>query len=179
MTAQTERKSKPNQRISPSQVVTFAAILIASAAILFIIFYPTLSNRMYLDDDLGDQNIPFRYLYAQGLHAGRIDVWTPSLFYGFYAHAEGQTGMFHPLHLLLYRFIPFIQAFGIELLTNYLALWVGCYLLYFRWTRDRLAAAFGAFVFTFAGTNTPAIVNRMAVIAHIPFMLLALDHCIR
>jgi hypothetical protein len=181
MTALHERNKSHEHPLSASEGVIFAATLSASAALLLIIFLPTLSNKMYLADDLGEQNIPFRYFYAQGLHAGRIDLWNPALFYGFYAHAEGQTGMFHPFHLLLYRFIPFIQAFGLELLINYLMLWLGSYFLFHRWTSDRVAAAFGAFVFTFAGQNAPAIVhvNRIAVIAHIPWMLFALDHCIR
>jgi hypothetical protein len=125
--------------------------------------------------------IPLRHLYSDGLRAGRIDIWTSSLFYGFYEHGDGQMGMFHPFHLLIYRLIPFVQAFGLELSINYLALWVGSYLLFYRWTKDRIGAAFGAFVFAFAGSNAPAIVhvNRVAVIAHIPWMIYVLDRFIR
>jgi hypothetical protein len=96
-------------------------------------------------------------------------------------HGEGQMGMLHPLHVLLYRFVPFVQAFDLELLAIYLALFVGGYLLFYKWVQDRLAASFGAFVFSLAGTNLMQIVhtNQVAIVAHVPWLMIALDHCIR
>lgn len=176
-----ERISKSSQPLLAPEGVMLVATLIASAMMLSIIFYPTLVNKLYIADDLGTFTIPLRHLYAEGLRAGRIDVWTPALFYGFYEHGEGQMGMFHPFNLLLYRLFPFVLAFGINLLAIDLALWAGSYFLFYRWTKDRIGAAFGAFVFAFAGSNMPAIVhvNRVAVVAHIPWMLWVIDRYIR
>jgi hypothetical protein len=159
----------------------FAAIVLGSAVIFSAIAKPIWANHLYVVDDLVNFTIPTRLLYATGLHAGRIDVWSPALFNGFYAHADGQTGMFHPLHLLLYRFVPFTQALGSEILLNYVVLWAGSVLLFYKWTQDWVAAAFGAVVFTFAGSLTPSIVhvNKITVVAHIPWALLALDYCLR
>jgi len=179
--AGSERTVNAAHSLSLAERATLAATLVAGFVILGIVFYPTLADKLYLANDLGHFTIPLRHLYANGLRAGRIDIWTPSLFYGFYEHGEGQMGMFHPLHLLIYRFIPFVQAIGLELVANYLALWAGSYLLFHKWTGDRVAAAFGAFVFAFAGSHTPAIVhvNRIAIVAHMPWMLYALDRYIR
>ena len=171
---------KRGPKISVYEAVILPATIIAAAFLLWKIVYPAFFDKFYLANDLGWFTIPMRHLYADGLRAGRLDIWTPSLFYGFYAHAEGQMGMLHPLHLFLYKFVPFAQAFSLELLIIYLALSVGSYVLFYHWIRDRIAAAFGAFVFTF-GTDLIAIVhvNRVAIIAHIPWMLFALDRCVR
>jgi hypothetical protein len=148
---------------------------------LCLLFSPALFNKFYIADDLGSFTIPLRHLYAEGLHAGRVDLWCQALFGGFYMHGEGQMGMFHPLHLFLYRFMPFVQAFNLEQLAIYLALFVGSYVLFYKWVRGRLAASFGAFVFSFGGTNLMQIVhtNQIAIIAHAPWLMIALDRCIR
>ena len=113
---------------------------------LWMLSWPALLSKFYIADDLGCFSIPLRHLYMEGLRAGRVDLWSPSLFGGFYMHGEGQTGMFHPMHLLLYRFVPFVQAFTLEIVTIYVVLFSGSYLLFWHWVRDRIAASFGAFV---------------------------------
>jgi hypothetical protein len=70
---------------------------------LWTIFSPALLNEFYIADDLGSFTIPLRHLYAEGLHAGRVDLWCSALFGGFYMRGEGQMGMLHPLHVFLYR----------------------------------------------------------------------------
>ena len=167
--------------LSDPGAIALTAIMLASFVGFWMIFRPVLNGKLYLEEDLLNFNIPIRFLYAEGLRAGRIDIWTSSLFHGFYMHGEGQMGMFHPLHLLLYKFVPLTQAVGSEILINYLALWVGSGLLFYRWTRDWMAAWFGAFVLTFAGPVIPSIIhiNKLAVLAHVPWSLLALDYGIR
>ena len=158
-----------------------ATTVSACALMFWALLWPAFLNRFYIFNDLGAQNIPLRYLYMEGLRAGRIDLWSPAVFAGFYMHGEGQIGMLHPVHLLLYRFIPFVQAFDLELITIYCALFAGCYLLFQRWGVDRLAASFGAFVFSLAGTNLVDIahVNEIAVVAHAPWLMIALGNCLR
>ena len=64
------------------------------------------TGRVFAMLDLASFSLPMRALYQEGLRNGYLPIWTPSLFAGFYAHAEGQTGMLHPLHLLLYGTLP-------------------------------------------------------------------------
>lgn len=164
-----------------SETIILTALLLASLLMFLLILSPTLQNKLYLNNDLHAFMIPLKYLYASGLRAGRLDLWTPTIFSGFYMHGEGQIGMLHPFHLLLYRFVPFTQAFGLELLAIYLVLFAGSYLFFYDWTQERVSALFGAFMFTFGGTNLLSIihVNKVAVIAHLPWMLLAVDRCFR
>ena len=41
------------------------------------------------------------------------------MFGGYYLFGEGQLGMAHPWHLLLYRFLPLTPAFNIEIVSSY------------------------------------------------------------
>ncbi|MHC4714716.1 MAG: hypothetical protein ACYTAN_15850, partial [Planctomycetota bacterium] len=61
---------------------------------------------------------------ADCLKRGTDFNWLPNIHCGFYLQGEGQAGMYHPLHLLLYRALPFTAAFNLELFLSYpLMLW--------------------------------------------------------
>ena len=66
---------------------------------------------MFTLDDLGAYHIPMQYLYAAALHRGETLLWTPSVFAGYYVFGEGQVGMAHPWHLLLYRLLSAERRF--------------------------------------------------------------------
>ena len=44
--------------------------------------------------------------FSGGAAGGDSVLWTPSIFAGCYMHGEGQVGLFHPFHQLLYRLLP-------------------------------------------------------------------------
>jgi hypothetical protein len=156
--------------------------LIAAAALLCTAMaIPLLAGRVYVADDLGAYHLPLRAFYAQQLKAGESFDWLPSLFSGFYLTGEGQAGTYHPLHLALYRFLPLRVAFDLELLVSYPLMLAGSYLLLRRWLLRRDAALLGALAFTFSGFNLLHFVhpNAVAVVAHWPWLLWALDHALR
>ena len=83
------------------------------SAVLFApLAWPLVTGRVFVFGDLQSFNLPIRHLYQSALEAGDSVLWTPSLFSGFYLHGEGQVGMCHPLHYLLYRFLPLGPAFN-------------------------------------------------------------------
>jgi hypothetical protein len=151
--------------------------LATGALILGVLALPLFLGQVYTDDDLGHYHLPIRFFYAQSLAVGDSFAWFPNLLNGFYIHGEGQAGMYHPLHLLLYSTLPLATAFNLELLLSYLCMLVGTFLLIQRWGIQRDAAMFGALVFAFSGFNLLHYLhlNAVAIIAHIPWLLLALD----
>ena len=151
------------------------------SVLLIILAIPLLSGCFFPFGDLGQLHLPTRYFYAQCLANGYPFLWMPNLFCGFYLHAEGQAGMAHPLHLALYGFLPLVVAFNLELLANYLFMLPGMYLFLRRWRLPKFAALFGAMVFTFSGFNLLHFLhlNMVAVVAHIPWMLWAIDVALR
>ncbi|HTU25998.1 MAG TPA: YfhO family protein [Pirellulales bacterium] len=152
----------------------------AAAALCAAMAIPLVLGRVFVADDLGAFHLPLRAFYSQQLQAGQAFDWLPALFNGFYLTGEGQVGTYHPLHLLLYRFLPLTVAFDLELLLSYPLMLLGCYCLLCRWLGRRDAALVGAVAFAFSGFNLLHFVhpNAVAVVAHWPWFLWALDRAL-
>jgi hypothetical protein len=149
-----------------------------TTAVLFIaICAPALCGFVYTADDLGAFHLPLRAFYAEALDRGDAFDWCPSLFGGFYLTGEGQAGTYHPLHVLLYRWLPLAWAWNIECLTSYPFIFGGVWLLLARRGFARAESMWGALVFTLCGFNLLHFVhvNAISVVAHIPWLLYAID----
>jgi hypothetical protein len=152
-------------------------VLICSAALLLPLALPLLQGRVFVYNDLSWFHLPLRHLYQQALQRGDSLLWTPAIFSGLYLHGEGQTGIFHPLHLLLYRLLPLSTAFGAELLVNYLAVFAGTWWFLGRLRFATVPALVGAMLITFSGFMLlhHHHLNMVAVLAHLPWLLGATD----
>ncbi|HEY2893006.1 MAG TPA: hypothetical protein VGJ16_02290, partial [Pirellulales bacterium] len=152
-------------------------ILLAAIAVYFTLALPAMLGRVYIADDLGEFHLPLRQFYAEQLARGEAFDWMPSLYGGFYVSGEGQLGAYHPLHWLLYRLLPLSIAFNLELLLSYPVLFAGTFFLLRRLINSTPAALYGALAFTFGGFCLLHFVhpNAIAVVAHVPWLLLASD----
>jgi len=148
---------------------------LCSAALFLPLLYPLCTGRVFTRDDFAALQLPFRYLYREALASGDSFLWTSAYHSGFYLLGVGIAGMAHPLHWLLYRFVPLGPAFNLEIVTPFVAMFAGTGLLLRRFGLAREAAWFGAMVFTFSGFNLFNLMhmNHAAVIAHLPWLLLA------
>src|SRR5262245_62543861 len=84
----------------------FQVIAACSAALFVPLLIPLVTGRVFTLDDLGAYHVPMRSIYWAALHGSGSILWTPAVFAGYYLFGEGQIGMAHPWHLLLYRFLP-------------------------------------------------------------------------
>ena len=152
-------------------------ILLAAVACFIALAAPFFGQQVYVADDLGAFHLPVRDFYSKQLSSGEPFDWMPSLYGGFYVAAEGQLGGYHPWHWFLYRTLPLGAAFDIELLSSYPFLFAGTYLFFRRLVGRRDAALFGAMAFTFGGFCLLHFVhpNAIAVVAHLPWLLWAID----
>jgi hypothetical protein len=152
-------------------------ILACSAALLAPLLRPLLTGRVFVYDDLSWFHLPMRYLFHQALHSGDTVLWTPSILGGFYLQGEGQIGLFHPFHQVLYRFLPLGTAFNLELIANYPAAFAGMFWFLRRLRFSHAAALFGAMLFAFSGFNLlhHHHINMIAVVVHMPWLLGAAD----
>ena len=164
-----------------SERFLFLTALAAAVAVLAVLAWPLFAGQVYTLDDLGNYHLAARYFYSKSLAAGDAFTWFPNVFCGFYLHGEGQAGMLHPLHLALYRLLPFVAAFNIDLLLPYPLMLVGMFFFLRRWRLGAAASMFGALTFAFSGFNLLHFVhpNAIAIVAHIPFLLLAIDVMLR
>ena len=168
---QTESSSDRSSRNLAAWSSLVGLLLLAALAV------PFFAGRVYTADDLGAFHLPTRAFYAERLANGEPYDWMPQLFSGFYLTGEGQAGAYHPLHQLLYRFLPLRAALGWESLISYPLMMVGTWL----WLRRRIgrsdAAMLGGLLFAFSSFNLLHFVhpNAVAVIAHVPWLLWAID----
>ena len=167
--------------VAPSNRLLSTTLLLSFGLLILLLASPPLVGRVHVGDDLGNMHLPVRSLYQDALRAGQSVLWSPYLYAGMYLHGEGQAGMYHPVHLLLYRFLPLPWAFTLEFVLSYALMFPGMYLLLSRLDLPRPAALFGAFVFTFSGFNLLHFmhVNAIAVVAHIPWLLVGVDLLLR
>jgi hypothetical protein len=167
---------RAGQRLTPGDRGMIIALCAASGFFFLLLALPAVQGLSFIAGDLLTQSLPFRKFYADALHHHESFLWSPLLYGGFYLHGEGQAGMMHPFHLLLYYLLPLTTAFGIEILAIYAFLFGGCYLLFRCWNLGIPAALFGSFLFTFGGTNLILLehINAIAVMAHLPWALLAI-----
>lgn len=138
---------------------------------------PLLAGRTFALDDLSAFHLPLRYLYKSALADHHSILWTSKMFGGFYLHGEGQVGAMHPLHAVLYYFLPLVLAFHIELIASYVFGCAGMWLFLRRWGLSRLPRLGGSLAFAFSGfalLHLPHM-NAIAISAHVPWLLMASD----
>jgi hypothetical protein len=165
------------RRAFPMEKVLVGVLIAAALPVLAVLGSPIVVGKMYAYSDLGRYHIPLRWFYKQCLSQGLDFSWMPSILCGYYVHGEGQVGMYHPLHLLLYRLLPMEYAFSLEIFLSYPLMLAGLFLFLRRWDLPRSAALFGACTFTFCGFNLlhSMHVNAIAVLAHLPWLLIGID----
>jgi hypothetical protein len=137
--------------------------------------YPLITGRLFTRDDLAALHLPFRYLYAQSLDAGEFLLWTPAYHAGYFLHGAGEAGMAHPLHLALYAWLPLGIAFNLEIISSYLMLFAGMYLLWRALGVSGEGSIVGGMLSAFSGFTVFNImhVNHIATLAHAPWLVLA------
>lgn len=168
-------------RFSSLLVSPSSFILTGAAAILAVLAYPIFTGRVYTYSDLGAYHLPLRAFYHECLRQGFDFTWMPSILCGYFVHAEGQAGMYHPLHWLLYRFLALEPAFAIECVMAYPFMFAGTAFFLRRWRLPMPACLFGASLFTFGGFNLlhSMHINALQVISHIPWLLALVDVSLR
>lgn len=155
-------------------------IALCAGLVFLALAWPALAGRMYVFDDLGAFHLPLRDFYSRCLAEGSSFDWLPQLYTGLYLTGEGQVGTYHPLHWLLYRLLPLERAFCCELLFSYLWMFAGT-VGFLRRHLSWPAAVWGGLVFTFSGFNLLhlAHMNAIAIVAHLPWLLWAIDVVLR
>ncbi|MGH7150648.1 MAG: hypothetical protein ACREIU_08120, partial [Planctomycetota bacterium] len=157
-------------------------LLVAACAVPFVwLAWPLLRGEFYAFGDLIHFHIPLRHFYATSLERGESFDWNPYLYCGHCLLGEGQLGTYHPFHLLLYRLLPFPAAFGFELFASYPFAFAGMWLFLRRRRLGRRAALVGAGTFAFCGFHLSHLehMNSVAILAHTPWLLWALDRVLR
>jgi hypothetical protein len=154
----------------------FLLTALVSVLLLLIPAWPLLTRRVPIYLDLGIFHLPIRSFYSRCLVEGRSFDWVPHLYGGMFLSGEGEHGPYHPLHLLLYRWLPLDVAFALEVYLHVPLLFLGLFVFLRRYVRGT-AALLGALCYTFCSGSILHNIypNYQGVIAHLPWILVLLD----
>ena len=171
---------QPSSTTPPRDRGLLWACACAATLLLVPLLLPLATGRVFVAGDLACFHLPLRALYAEALSAGDSVLWSSALFSGFYVHGEGQVGIFHPWHVLLYRLLPLQAAFNVEVIGSYLAALIGMRLFLRRVGLEAVPALVGALIFAFSGFNLLHLnhMNAVAIVAHLPWLLLAVEEAL-
>jgi hypothetical protein len=173
---ETPRAQDAQGPLSRRDTLTLLLALTSSVALFAWMARWFVAGLVPFTGDLLHLHYPVRDFYADALAARHRIDWMPALFSGFYVVGEGQLAAYHPLHWLLYRFLPLHRAFAVEVLAAYPCLFAGTW-VWLRRICPAPAAAFGAMLFTFCGFNLAHGVhpNMVSILAHLPWVFRAMD----
>ncbi|HEY7062422.1 MAG TPA: hypothetical protein VII06_13165 [Chloroflexota bacterium] len=84
-------------------LIGLAAVVLNAEALLF--------GQIFAERDTYLFYYPVYQWYAAQLQAGHLPLWFPQMFSGYPLLADGETGMYYPLHLLFFGLLPTPVAF--------------------------------------------------------------------
>ena len=124
-------------------------------SVFFIrLFYP--GSSLFMIPDFGESdvlhlNLPLKQILSESLKSGYFPLWTNLLGNGFPLLAEGQIGTFYLPNLILFRFMPLIPAYNLNLLISFFLAFTGTYLFCRKLRLGKTPATLAGIIFTFGG----------------------------
>lgn len=131
----------------------FLAITFVIFAFFFKLFWPL---SIFITPDYGRSDswhlsIANKYYLSQELKKNHLPIWNPSIGTGYPTLAEGQTGIFFLPNLLLFRLLPFVLAYNLNLVVTFLIAALGTYLFARSLNLSKLPATYAGLVFALGG----------------------------
>lgn len=83
----------------------------------------------WIGGDMYSYYMPQKFAYQQALARGEWALWNDLVSLGYPQHAESQTGVFYPFHLLFYSTLSLNDAYHINQLVHYIIAFAGMTLL--------------------------------------------------
>jgi hypothetical protein len=143
------------------------AVFLATALV------PAILQLVPAEGDGAVFHYPIRHWYAVQLKAGENFIWNQSIHGGMSALGEGQAGMLHPLHLLLFWALAPATAYHLLVASSYLVLAMGALRLFRSLEIRREIAFVGAFWASYGGYMSMRLdhPNALETWAHLPWLL--------
>jgi hypothetical protein len=158
----------------PLQLTVCVAVV--AVLLLGVLARPLWTRQVSVFFDLGVFHLPLRDFYSRSLKSGEPFDWMPGMHTGLFLTGEGEHGPYHPLHLLLYRFLPLDVAFAAECFLAYPLMLLGTF-VFLRRSAGSAGALLGGLVYAFSTNNISHGIhpNYVTVMAHLPWLLWLLE----
>ncbi len=129
-------------------------IVIVMLAFHSRLFFPNLSLYVTPDHARSDAwhlSVANKFYYAQQLKENKIPIWNPHIGMGYPTLAEGQTAIFFPPNLILFRILPFVWAYNITLVFSFVLAGWGTYLFARSIGLGKIASTYSGIIFPLGG----------------------------
>ncbi len=118
----------------------------------FLIFYKSLTGNIivsgdFTGSDLLDLHLPFKYSLHNSIINKELPIWEKGLSLGFPVLAEGQTGIFYPVNLILGLIEPYL-ALNLSIIITFIIAGIGTYLYCQSIKLTKFSSFFSAIVFS-------------------------------
>ncbi|HZR99566.1 MAG TPA: hypothetical protein VFE37_12710 [Chloroflexota bacterium] len=113
------RLRTPTLRRPPGWTLDLGALGLIVLAAVVLNFEALVFGQVYAERDTYLFYYPVYQFYASQLQAGHIPLWFPQMFSGYPLLADGETGMYYPLHLLFFGLLPTPTAFVLLRVLHY------------------------------------------------------------
>ncbi|MDO8551067.1 MAG: YfhO family protein [bacterium] len=154
----------------PEIIILVAIFLLLRDLLLFgKIFIPP-------DYGLGDATrgmLPVTHYLSQALREGRLPLWSPEILNGFPVAADGESGIFYPVILLLFYIFPHAIALNFFTLITFLIMGFSTFYFLKSQKLSKEASLVGALSFTFS-SGIIVKMNHLVQLGTIAFLPLTL-----
>lgn len=158
-----------------------ALIILAYFSRLFFPEPAFISTPDFGHSDVWHLNLPLKKIYWDSLRKGQIPFWEQKIGNGFPVLAENQIGFFNLQNLIVFSFLPFVAAFNLSLVLNFLIFFGGAYFLFIEFKIGKILSLAGALALTFSGFMVTHLThhNFIHTISYFPLIFLFLERWLR
>ncbi len=130
-------------------LTTAFLILLAAISLTVIFWLPLWQGGGFVGGDVYSYYFPQKTFYAERLQAGELPLWHNRTGFGYPLVGESQTGVFYPLHLLLYSTLDINTAYNANHVLHYVLAFAFTVLYALRFGLKLPGAMFAALAFTY------------------------------
>jgi hypothetical protein len=145
-----------------SRAGSVVSVILAAALLTLAFWSPLWMGGGLVGSDIYAYYFPQKAYFADSLRAGTLPLWNNQVGFGYPQLAESQTGVFYPLHWLLYTWLPLNTAYSASMIVHYVLAFIFAGMYARRIGLTRLGAALAGLVYTY-GWFPPRVCLEWAI----------------
>lgn len=144
---------------------------------ILLFFEAICLKGIFFGGDIRSNEFQLRWYAAQVLKSGRFPLWEPKLMCGYPIFADYMTGIYHPISIGLFYFLPGIAALNYFIIFHYLLASISCYLFSRTLGVSKIGSFLSGLLYGFGGQmlvkNSQS--TSLSAVAYLPLILLFIE----
>ena len=131
------------------RIVAIGSCVLAAVLLTIVFWQPLWTGGGLVGSDVYAYFLPQKAYFADSLRSGTLPFWNNLVGHGYPQVAESQTGVFYPLHWVLYPLLSLNGAFSASIVAHYVLAFLFTFLYARRIGLSYLGAGLAALVYTY------------------------------